>query len=145
MNLHEVQAFAASQIMAVPALAALGQPSLYSLFDDDQSVLDRLAAQRRATGVCMEIGLVSGDDSQNASTPGRGTVLNASFDVFIGEEPRVQHSPSNLDLVRQVIAAICKQPGNHEPAARCTGYDAAKNDHGVILHVLSFTVPVRIT
>jgi hypothetical protein len=145
MNLHEVQSFAATQIMAVPALAALGQPVLYSLFDDDQEIMDRIGAQRRATGVCIDIGQVAGDDARNASTPGRGIVLDASFEVFIGEEPKVPHTPSDLDLVRRVVAALCRQPGNHDVAPRCTGYDAAKDDHGVILHVLSFTVPVRIT
>lgn len=145
MNLVDVQPAVSSQIMAVADLASFGQPIEYSLSLDDESVRDQIAAGLRDKGVVIEIGALSGADANNASTPGRFAVVDTSFEVFVAENPKTTHAPANTELVSNVIAAVTKQADRHETPIRWTGYEAAKNDHGYVLHVLSFTVPVRIS
>lgn len=142
MNLAEVQQFGAGQITADPTLAALGAPIVYSLGLDDESTRASIAAALRTKGVVFEIGLPSGTDDEGER--GRFAKLMIDFDVFVAENPKVSHTPAALDLVTAVIRAVCKPNDMSETPAKCTGYDVAKSEHGYVLHIISFNVPVLL-
>jgi hypothetical protein len=142
MKLDELQTYVSGRLMAVPALAALGAPICYSLFTDDKISREAIASSLETTGVCIEIGLPEAHEKQGASSDSRSTLLEAEFEVFIAESPKVAHVPENMGLVNQVVAAIRVRSAPFEQVPNVTSYMPAKSENGYILHVVSFTVPV---
>ena len=144
MNLAGIQSYVSDQIMAVPALAALGTPLVYSHFTPDETSRAAIDAQLRSTGVCIEIGLVSaaGDPAKPYN---RFVTVDAEFEVFVAESPKATHTPTEALLVEQVAQAVQARQSVSEPSARCIRYDSAKSENGYVLHVLSFVMPALIT
>ena len=142
MKLFELQDRIAQQLDADSSLRAFGAARKFSLADDEEEVKEAISTRLRESGVCLEVGSIEG--TENASTAGRFALLNAQFDVYAAENPRLAHAPAGMLLVQTVIEAVTKRISQYEHAPRLVGYEAARSEQGYILHVLSFTVPVQV-
>lgn len=143
MNLENVQAYAAAQIAANSTLAAFGAAIVYSHFTADDAARAAINGALRATGVCIEIGLVSAQ-GDTTKPQNRYTLLDANFDVYVAENPKVSHSPAQMNLVALVAGAMQARAGATSPAIKCTSYDSALSENGYVLHVLTFTLPALL-
>lgn len=141
-TLANIQQYASDAIANDPTLSTLGAPIKYSFFTADDAARAAIQAALAAKGVCFEIGPVGATGDTDRTS--RAITLNASFDVFVAESPKVAHSPSEMTLVEAVAAAIQKRLDAYTQNARCTNYESALSENGYVLHVLSFTTPLSL-
>jgi hypothetical protein len=146
MQLSDVRAYAAAQIAAAPALAALGAVQIINPFTDPNVTKSDLATQAATTGVVFEIGV---PELSNLETRLEGrTTADAMFSVYIAESPTVTHTPSLEALIEQTIAAVCKRPANgvQKPARMANDPKPILfvDDNGLILHRITFWLPIFI-
>jgi hypothetical protein len=142
MNLDEVQSKVVAQISAASALIAFGVPFAFSWLDNEETIKTAITARLLASGVSIEVGAISGGGRSGA--PGRGQILDVTFPVWLAENPALTHAPSGLTLIQAVISAVCKGLPGGETAPVSAGFESAIIEQGYILHVLTFSVPVRI-
>lgn len=143
MHLAEVQEYAKSRILADATLAAFGQPLIYTPFTADEDSRAAIAEALGSFGVCIEIGTVEADGPKEQPNA-RFTRLDASFDIFIAEAPKVAHTPSQMELVTRVVNALQARVSASEQNVRVIGYGAAKHENGYVLHILNCTIPVTL-
>lgn len=140
MKLADVQTYASDRIKAAVALAAFGDPILYSHFTADETARAAIDTALREKGVCIEIGSVEAD-GDNSTPNNRGNRVEAAFEVYVAESPVVAHAPQEMALVTAVAEAVQARVDSYTQNPRCVSYSASKSEHGYVLHVLSFKVP----
>lgn len=142
MNLSGVQAAVAAKIAADATLSPYGAAVVLSWFTDVDTLKTTIETAIESKGVCFGVGLVQANASDDRD--GRWVSLTASVNLYVEEGIKVTHALTGLALVEKVIAAVIKDSGSGESCFSCGGYDAADNDHGNVLHVIRFTVPIDI-
>lgn len=143
MHLADVQDYAQARLLADAVLAAFGPPLVYTPFTADEDARAAIATRLREAGVCIEIGSVEAEGPKEQPNP-RYTRLDASFEVFVAEAPKVAHTPEQMALVTRVVNALQVRVSVGEQNIRVVGYGAAVAESGYVLHVLTCTVPVLL-
>ena len=142
MKLEDVQSFAASQITAVPELAAFGAPIEFDPSMDEVELRELIATRLRIAGVCIEI--VEDEVSRTSdSATSRGITADVLFNVFVSENPKLPHTPTGKALRKSVIDAVVKFIPQ-ETRAEFLKSETAVNEHGYVLYAISFTIRVTI-
>lgn len=142
MNLSGIQSAVAAKIAADATLSPYGAAIVLSWFTDVETLKASIEGAIESKGLCFGVGLVQA--SQSDDRDGRWVSLTASVNLYVEEAIKVSHTLTGLALVEKVIAAVIKDSGSGEACFSCTGYEAADNDHGNILHVIRFSIPVEI-
>ena len=151
MKLSDVQTYIQGRLTADSTLTALaGTIIIYDPFSDPNDSEAVIAAQLRATGVCIEVGDVSAVEPVQEALGGSPNFY-AVCTVFAAENPQVAHSLSKLPLVERIIADVCVRSTGHPAAgrpikpAKLGGYAAEIHNQGNVLHAITFKIPVVLT
>lgn len=143
MTFDSLQSNMAGLISADSQLGPLGTPIQVDPFQDPESAKSAIAAQLRATGVCVEVGFPwfgSPVTLLDGTTHG-----DAVCEMFVAEHTQVSHTPAKATLVNRVITAITKRPATvGQKPARLRSCESLKTEAGYVLHMFSFFIPLNI-
>jgi hypothetical protein len=141
MTFAEIQPNIAAKIAADATLSPLGAAIQADPFADPEAAKSAIADQLRSTGVCIEVGFpwIGAPETAN----GGSTLIDGMCEVFVAEHTVKTHEPAKAALVTRVIQAITKPVGVQKPI-RLRASESVKTEHGYILHMMSFFVPLNI-
>lgn len=142
MKPSEVQGFFAAQLAASDALVAFVPALVFSHLAPIAEQKTQIEQRLRALGVCLEVGSV--ECPEVVGTQGGDSILQARCEVYVGENPKVAHTPYELELVEAVIAAITLPVLPSRRTPKCRSIEGAESEQGYILHVIDFEIPVKI-
>ena len=143
IKLSQVQAFASSQISADTQLAVFGVPLSFSLHDSDETARAAINQRLRTTGVCIEVGSPIAEKS--GSTIGQKVCkAMAIVNIYAAEKVGGTHTPKDVSLMESIVAAMLDANAPGVQVVEFSGNDAYLTEHGYVLHVISFTMPVII-
>lgn len=140
ITLAQVQQYVADQILSDATLSLLGAPILADLFRGDEDHVKLIQDALETKGVCFEIGAPAFANPRVIG--GQFTQLRVSLSVFVAEKISGAQTPRGLELVNKVLAAVVVNNEPGQQGVEPVSYDAAVHEHGYILHVLDFTLPV---
>lgn len=142
MKLAEIQSKFSARIMASAPLAALGEPLLASLFDDESAAVALIGNRLRSAGALIQIGYPAlarvGDHGK------RGIPCSAQVVVLIAESISVAHTPAGLALMQAVCDSLHREADPYEIPAEFESSDAVTTEDGYVLHALTFTQAIAL-